>query len=169
MRTVILSKERFRQHTDLLFPLTLICQVRRDFYQILAFLKKRFLRQETERVRKSQRTFLNLHQKNEKADRRLTTVESKIGRIPLHIGGIFAKELKPKERILTEAFMDVAARICVNLSFRDSVATLNRLLRRNDSDTVKLRTLSNSMLRIGEEISQTLSTSNRESASNVWF
>ena len=103
--------------------------------------------------------FLELaSKKKEKADRRLTAVESEIGRIPLHIGGNFAKELKPKERILTKAFMDVAARICVNLSFRDSVATLNRLLRRNDSDTVKLRSLSNSMLRIGEEISQTLST-----------
>ena len=72
--------------------------------------------------------------------------------------GGFARELKPKERVLAEAFLDAAARICTNLSFRESVNTLNRFLRRADTDTVKLRTLTNNILRMGKEISWELMT-----------
>ena len=43
--------------------------------------------------------------------------------------------------------------LCTKLSYRASADTLNLFLHRNDSSTVKLRTLSDSMTQIGSEIS----------------
>lgn len=78
--------------------------------------------------------------------------------MPLCVCGQLASELKPKERVLAEAFLEAAARVCTRLSYRDSVDTLNRFLRRKGEETVKLRTLSNSMQRMGKEISWELMT-----------
>ena len=64
----------------------------------------------------------------------------------------------PKERVLSLAFLEAAACICTKTSYRNSADILNRFLGRTGTDTVKLRTLSDCICRIGTEISGELST-----------
>lgn len=63
----------------------------------------------------------------------------------------------PKERVLSLAFLEAAAYICIKASYRDSADILNRFLGRAGTDTVRLRTLSDSICRIGAGISGELS------------
>ena len=69
----------------------------------------------------------------------------------------FANSLQPKERILSLSFLEASSFICVKTSYRDATDILNRFLGRSGSETIKLRTLSDSICRIGDEVSQELS------------
>lgn len=72
--------------------------------------------------------------------------------------GVFADSLQPKERVLSLSFLEASSYICVKTSYRDATDILNRFLGRSGRDAVKLRTLSDSICRIGGEISQELSS-----------
>lgn len=84
-------------------------------------------------------------------------MDSEAGRIAIHVYGELADSLQPKERVLSLSFQEAASCVCTKTSYRDSVDILNRLLGRAGTDTIKLRTLSDSMGRMGAEISQKLS------------
>lgn len=86
-----------------------------------------------------------------------TSLESESGRISIHVYGTLADSLQPKERVLSLSFMEAASCVCTKTSYRDAADILNRFLGRTDINTIKLRTLSDSIGRIGAEISKELS------------
>ena len=86
-----------------------------------------------------------------------TSLDAESGRISFHVHDGFADSLQPKERVLSLSFLEATSCVCVKASYRDATDILNRLLGRTGSDTIKLRTLSDSMCRIGDEVSSTLS------------
>lgn len=88
---------------------------------------------------------------------RPTSLDSESGRIPLFVCGSLASSLKPKERILSLSFLEAASCVCTKTSYRDSTDILNRFLGRSGTNTIKLRTLSDTICRVGAEISQELS------------
>ena len=88
---------------------------------------------------------------------RPTSLESESGRIAIRVYGAFADSLQPKERVLSLSFLETASCVCTKTSYRDAADILNRFLGRADTNTIKLRTLSDSMCRIGAEISEGLS------------
>ena len=51
------------------------------------------------------------------------------------------------------AYQLLTSKMCTNLSYRKSVEMMNLFLHREDEDSIKLRTLSDSMNRIGSKIS----------------
>ena len=73
--------------------------------------------------------------------------------------GKLAQELKPKERVQSLSFTEAMAYLCTKLSYRDATDTINRFLYRPSVDHVRLRTVSDSMQRIGSEISDALAQS----------
>lgn len=85
-------------------------------------------------------------------------MESESGRIAVRVSGAFADSLQPKERILSLSFLEAASCVCTRTSYRDAADILNRFLGRTDANTIKLRTLSDSICRIGTEISEELSS-----------
>lgn len=62
-----------------------------------------------------------------------------------------------KERVLPRSFLEAASCVCTKTSYRDATDILNQFLGRTDINTIKLRTLSDSICRIGAEISEELS------------
>lgn len=80
-------------------------------------------------------------------------VESELGRIDTRIFDKLAQSQQPKERIDSVAYQLLASKMCTNLSYRKSVEMMNLFLHREDEDSIKLRTLSDSMNRIGSKIS----------------
>lgn len=84
-------------------------------------------------------------------------MESESGRIAVAVYGMFADSLQPKERILSLSFLEAASSVCTKTSYRDAADILNRFLGRTDINTIKLRTLSDSICRIGAEVSEELS------------
>lgn len=84
-------------------------------------------------------------------------MESESGRIAICVYGALADSLLPKERVLSLSFLEAASCVCTKASYRDAADILNRFLGRTDINTIKLRTLSDSMGRIGSEISKRLS------------
>ena len=71
---------------------------------------------------------------------------------------MLADSLLSKERVLSLSFLEASSYICVKTSYRDATDILNRFLgRTTDADKIKLRTLSDSICRIGNEISRELS------------
>lgn len=84
-------------------------------------------------------------------------MESESGRIAIHVYGAFADSLQPKERVLSLSFLDAASCVCTKASYRDAADILNRFLGRIGINTIKLRTLSDSICRIGAEVSEELS------------
>lgn len=86
-----------------------------------------------------------------------TSLESESGRIPIRVYGALADSLQPKERVLSRSFLEAASCVCTKTSYRDAADILNRFLGRTDTNTIKLRTLSDSICRIGAEISEELS------------
>lgn len=84
-------------------------------------------------------------------------MESESGRIAICVYGALADSLLPKERVLSLSFLEAASCVCTKASYRDAADILNRFLGRTDITTIKLRTLSDSMGRIGSEISKRLS------------
>ena len=86
-----------------------------------------------------------------------TSLDSESGRISLFVCGSLASSLKPKERILSLSFLEAASCVCTKTSYRDSTDIINRFLGRTGANTIKLRTLSDTICRTGAEISQELS------------
>lgn len=86
-----------------------------------------------------------------------TSLDSESGRISLFVCGSMASSLKPKERILSLSFLEAASCVCTKTSYRDSTDIINRFLGRSGANTIKLRTLSDTICRTGAEISQELS------------
>lgn len=97
------------------------------------------------------------HLKKPETKVKSTSLEAESGRIALRVSGVFADFLQPKERVLSLSFLEAASCVCTKTSYRDAADILNRFLGRNDMNTVKLRTLSDSICRIGAEISEKLS------------
>lgn len=85
------------------------------------------------------------------------SLEAETGRIAFFVRGELADSLQPKERILSLSFLEAASYVCIKTSYRDAADILNRFLGRADTDTIKLRTLSDSICRIGAGISKELS------------
>ncbi len=86
-----------------------------------------------------------------------TSLDLESGRISLFVCGSLASSLKPKERILSLSFLEAASCVCTKTSYRDSTDIINRFLGRSGANTIKLRTLSDTICRTGAEISQELS------------
>ena len=84
-------------------------------------------------------------------------MDAEVGRISFSVHGTFAGSLQPKERVLSLSFLEASSCVCVKTSYRDATDILNRFLGRTGAGTIKLRTLSDSICRIGNEISQELS------------
>ncbi|MBQ7432368.1 MAG: hypothetical protein IJV50_02750 [Lachnospiraceae bacterium] len=84
-------------------------------------------------------------------------MDAEVGRISFNVHGLFADSLQPKERVLSLSFLEASSCVCVKTSYRDATDILNRFLGRTGAGTIKLRTLSDSICRIGNEISQELS------------
>lgn len=84
-------------------------------------------------------------------------MESESGRISIRVYGSLADSLQPKERVLSLSFLEAASCACTKTSYRDAADILNRFLGRTDINSIKLRTLSDSIGRIGAEISEELS------------
>ncbi len=84
-------------------------------------------------------------------------MESESGRISIRVYGALADSLQPKERVLSLSFLEAASCVCTKTSYRDAADILNRFPGRTDINSIKLRTLSDSIGRIGAEISEELS------------
>ena len=84
-------------------------------------------------------------------------MESESGRIPIRVYGAPADSLQPKERVLSHSFLEAASCVCTKTSYRNATDILNRFLGRTNINIIKLRTLSDSICRIGAEISEELS------------
>lgn len=66
------------------------------------------------------------------------------------------KALKPKERINSKAYLLLAAKACIHMSYRDAAEMLRLFLHREEQDAFKLRTLSDTVNRVGDKISEEL-------------
>lgn len=84
-------------------------------------------------------------------------MESESGRISIRVYGSLADSLQPKERVLSLSFLEAASCVCTKTSYWDAADILNRFPGRTDINSIKLRTLSDSISRIGAEISEELS------------
>ena len=84
-------------------------------------------------------------------------MEAESGRISIRVYGPLADSLQPKERVLSLSFLEAASCACTKTSYRDAADILNRFPGRTDINSIKLRTLSDSIGRIGAEISEELS------------
>ena len=64
--------------------------------------------------------------------------------------------MQPKERVCSTGYTELSCRLCAKLSYRAATEMLNLLQHRDASEAVKLRTLSDSVERIGGQISARL-------------
>ena len=83
---------------------------------------------------------------------RKTAVESELGRIPVSVMDELAQSIQPKERLYSNGCRDLSCKLCTKLSYRDAAEMLNRFQHRDASQTMKLRTLSGCMERMGSQI-----------------
>ena len=67
-----------------------------------------------------------------------------------------AQSLQPKERVCSIGYMELSCRLCTKLSYRNAAEMLNLFQHRDAGEAVKLRTLSDSVERVGEQISARL-------------
>ena len=67
-----------------------------------------------------------------------------------------AQSLQPKERVCSTGYMELSCRLCTKLSYRNATEMLNLFQHRDAGEAVKLRTLSDSVERVGEQISARL-------------
>jgi len=86
----------------------------------------------------------------------MAQIESELGRIAAHIRDSLACSIQPKERIASLAYTFLSSKVCTKLSYRDAVQTLNLFFHRKKEDSIKLRTLADSMERLGEKIEDQL-------------
>ncbi len=84
-------------------------------------------------------------------------MEAESGRISIRVYGSLADSLQPKERVLSLSFLEAASCVCTKTSYWDAADILNQFPGRTDINSIKLRTLSDSIGRIGAEISEELS------------
>ena len=84
-------------------------------------------------------------------------MEAESGRISIRVYGSLADSLQPKERVLSLSFLEAASCARTKTSYRDAADILNRFLGRTDINLIKLRTSSDSIGRIGTEVSEELS------------
>ena len=103
------------------------------------------------------REYLDASSKKTKTKVASTSLESESGRISIRVYGSLADSLQPKERVLSLSFLEAASCACTKTSYRDAADILNRFPGRTDINSIKLRTLSDSIGRIGAEISEELS------------
>ena len=87
---------------------------------------------------------------------RETAVESELGRIPVCLMDDMAQSLQPKERVCSTGYMELSCRLCTKLSYRNATEMINLFQHRDAGETIKLRTLSDSVERVGEQISARL-------------
>lgn len=90
-------------------------------------------------------------QQNPKNSSRIRT-----GRIPVSVMDELAQSIQPKERLYSNGCRDLSCKLCTKLSYRDAAEMLNRFQHRDASQTMKLRTLSGCMERMGSQISEEL-------------
>ncbi len=67
-----------------------------------------------------------------------------------------AQSLQPKERVCSTRYMELSCRLCTKLSYRNATEMINLFQHRDAGETIKLRTLSDSVERVGEQISARL-------------
>ena len=67
-----------------------------------------------------------------------------------------AQSLQPKERVCSTGYMELSCRLCTKLSYRNATEMINLFQHRDAGETIKLRTLSDSVERVGEQISARL-------------
>ena len=103
------------------------------------------------------REYLDASSKKTKTKVASTSLEAESGRISIRVYGSLADSLQPKERVLSLSFLEAASCACTKTSYRDAADILNRFPGRTDINSIKLRTLSDSIGRIGAEISEELS------------
>lgn len=98
-----------------------------------------------------------MHQKKQNFKyKRESEVESELGRANAHIFDELAWSQQPKERMESVSYQLLTSKMCTNLSYRKSVEMLNLLLHRDEEDSIKSRTLADSMNRISSKISSKL-------------
>ena len=62
-----------------------------------------------------------------------------------------AQSLRPKERVCSTGYMELSCRLCTKLSYRNATEMINLFQHRDAGEAVKLRTLSDSVERVGEQ------------------
>jgi len=82
----------------------------------------------------------------------MAQIESELSRVAVYIRGTLASSLQPEERIASLAYTLLSSKVCTKPSYRDAVQTLNLFLHRKEEDSIKLRTLADSMERLGGKI-----------------
>lgn len=87
---------------------------------------------------------------------RKTAVESELGRIPVSVLDDLAQSIQPKERLYSTGYLNLSCKLCTKLSYRDASEMLNLFQHRDSGQTIKLRTLSDCIGRIGNQISDKL-------------
>lgn len=88
--------------------------------------------------------------------KRETEVESELGRISVSVLNDMAQSIQPKERLYSIGYQKQLCKLCTKLSYRDAAEIFNLFQHRDGSQTIKLRTLSDFVGRIGERISNEL-------------
>ena len=83
---------------------------------------------------------------------RKTEVESELGRIPVSVLDDMAQSIQPKERLYSTGYLQLSCKLCTKLSYRDAAEMLNLFQHRDVNETVKLRTFSDCVGRIGDQI-----------------
>ena len=87
---------------------------------------------------------------------RKTEVESELGRIPVSVLNDMAQSIQPKERLYSTSYLQLSCKLCTKLSYRDAAEMRNLFQHRDVNETVKLRTFSDCVGRIGDQISKEL-------------
>lgn len=79
-----------------------------------------------------------------------------MGRILFRSCSELADQLQPKERIISISFQMIIAMICSRVSYREAVELLNQMYHRSSNNTLKLRTFSDYVQRMGTEVSDAI-------------
>lgn len=67
-----------------------------------------------------------------------------------------AQFMQPKERLYSTGYLQLSCKLCTKLSYRDAAEMINLFQHRDADETVKLRTFSDCVGRIGDRISNEL-------------
>lgn len=97
-----------------------------------------------------------LKKRRQKNHEKKSEIESELGRIPVCVLDSLAQSIQPKQRLCSIGYLQLASKLCTELSYRDSTEIINLFQHRDEFESVKLRTFSDSMNRMGSRISDTL-------------
>lgn len=89
-------------------------------------------------------------------------IDSELGRISAQIINPISFPLQPKERIHSIGFLTIETKMCSQLSYRNAAEMINLVYHKTGSDAIKLRTLSDTTIRIGNEITSEISSKTEE-------